>query len=391
MSAILNIESQKPVLSIEAKVVTPVTQIDPSDEKDQLTKASVIKTKTRKQIRDNGRLENIPFFSANALRSMCRDVIARDIHAAMNHKGDRFSFTLPDLQAYTTGGGADADSITGSMTFGIEKRMREMSPFFSLFGIGLGGIEGKSAFSALVPSDDINVIGHTYGVRMDRTRDAKAMALVNEDDVSKWLEEQEGNRKANKDFRAASDTADRIRKAMNVARKNNEDTASLESELETAQEALNELTKGNMAFQQMYKYEYIVPGTTMHSCVTGKAGYALTGIEEGMLLRAMIGVALRQIGAMKAVGHGIVDWNVYGKTGEKLFSLIANPDYVFDRTLEISAEAQAKIDTYEKWLIDLDADLVSVKGIYNMASEAVKNEANEPKSKNKDTPDNLFG
>lgn len=389
MSGILNIKSQKPLLSIEAKVVTPVTQIDPSDEKDQLTKASVIKTKTRKQLREDGRLETIPFFSANAFRSMCRDVITRDIHAAMNHKGDKFSFSLPDLQAYATGGGSDADSITGAMTFWIEKRMREMSPFFSVFGIGLGGIEGKSAFTALVPSDGTNAIGYSYGVRMDRTRNSNSMALVNEDDVKQWLEEQEENRKANKEFRAASDAVDRIRKALNVARKNDADTSSIELELKEAQGVLDELVKGNMAFQQMYKYEYIIPGVTMHSCVTGKAGYELSPVEEGMLLRAVIGVALRQIGALKAIGHGIVNWNAYGKNGEKLFSLIANPDYVFDRTLEISSEAQAKIDTYEKWLID--CELVSVKEIYKVASEAAKGDGSVAKSSSVDTPDNLFG
>lgn len=389
MSGILNIKSQKPLLSIEAKVVTPVTQIDPVKENDPLTKAPTTKIKRLKRLNENGHLESVPFYSANALRSMCRDIITRDIHAAMNHKGNSFSFSLPDLQAYTTGGGADADSITGAMTFWVEKQMREMSPFFSVFGIGLGGIEGKSAFTSLVPSDGLDVIGYTYGSRMDRTGNSNAMAIVNEDDVREWLKEQEKNREKNKDFRAASVVVDRARSALKAAKKNNDDTSSLESELKEAQDALDELVKGEMSFQQIYKYEYIIPGVTMHSCITNKAGYELTSVEEGMLLRAIIGISLRQIGALKADGHGIVDWKVYGRSGEKLFSLISNPDYVLDRTLEISNEAQAKIDTYEKWLIDLE--LVSVKEIYKVAAEAAKGDGSVAKSSSVDTPDNLFG
>lgn len=387
-----NIQIKKPEFSIECTVVTPLTQIDPSDEKDMMTKASMIKTKTRKNIRADGRMESIPFFSANALRSMSRAVITQDIHDHLNATAKKgFKFKLPDFQAYTTGGGSGADSITKTMTFAIENRMRELSPFFSVFGIGLGGIEGKSAFTSLTPPEGSVQIGASYGVRMDNTKKGFSRILIDEESVNEWLEEQASNRDTNKAYRVAKDALDKLQKARQIAVKNGDDTAKIDLDIKEAEEKMEEVEKGTMAFQQMYKYEYIVPGTKLYANVSGKAGYVLTDIEKGLLLRALIGVAQQQLGAMKAIGHGFLDWNVVGANGEKLFSVVSNRDYVMDRTLEITDAGEKMMAPYYEWLSKQDGT-VAVSDIYSVAANSATSNV-EPKEKAEAAaiPDNLFG
>lgn len=390
MSFATNIQMKKPAFFIECKVVTPLTQIDPSDEKDLATKASMIKTKTRKNVRADGKVEQIPFFSANALRSMSRTVITQDIHDQLDaNSKNGFKFKLPDFQAYTTGGGSDSDSITKSMTFAVENRMREISPFFSVFGIGLGGIEGKSAFASLTPPEGSFQIGATYGVRMDRTKNGVSRVLIDSESIDEWMEEQASNRENNKAYRAAKDALDKLQKARTVAIKNGDDTASLELDIKEAEGKMDEVTKGAMAFQQMYKYEYIVPGTKLYANVASKAGYAFSPIEKGMMLRALIGVATQQLGALKAIGHGFLDWSVIGGNGEKLFSVTSNPDYVMDRTLEITPSGEAILKLYYEWLGSLD-EKITVNDIYELAKQTATSNVAK-KVGGSAVPDNLFG
>ena len=129
-----SIEVKKADFLIDVKTVTPMLQIEPtaSTNKDKLTKASNVVTKKRKYVGENGKLTDVPFFSANGYRGILRRNITKTIFDVIEEK-DNKKFGLKSIHLYASGGGTSNEGID-ALTYEGVRTTRLKNPFISCFG-----------------------------------------------------------------------------------------------------------------------------------------------------------------------------------------------------------------------------------------------------------------
>lgn len=152
-------------------------------------------------------------------------------------------YRLPQAYAELIGQDANSEKAAGDIDLLALKEAREKSPVLDLFGSGLG-IKSRLLVSHFLPS--MNVLPEAFtGVRKDLDDNEKAFDLVAGSDKEEFLDRSQSNTKrAN-----AAKLAQTLKRKLNTAKKNGEDTAEIVKEMDAA-EALVEKYKASMGDMQ---------------------------------------------------------------------------------------------------------------------------------------------
>lgn len=339
---------------INVVTVSNLLQIEPnqSNDKDKNTKASIVRTKKKKFVAEDGSLDSVPFYSANGLRGMNRRRIASVIFSTLEQK-DGKKINPDTAHLYASGGGTSNSGIE-SLNYFQKETVRAANPFLSVFGAGLSDIDGKLSVTDLTPKvKGKSMIDFLYGVRFDETKRSSILSpLLDKASVEKYLEEQKATRSANAAIRGLEDAVKKLKDA--IANSGDKDTSALEEELFEKDSALTAiLDEKGMSYQQVYKAEFIIPGTELTSCIGTRAGYELTELERGMMLYGLILSSQHNIGSYSRIGWGAMDWSVKDGNDNLLFKTICDDNYNLEKRTEITDAAKAILKPFEEWLENL--------------------------------------
>lgn len=341
------IEVKKADFLIDVRTVTPMLQIEPtaSTNKDKLTKASNVITKKRKYVGENGKLTDVPFFSANGYRGILRRNITKTIFDVIEEK-DNKKFGLKSIHLYASGGGTSNEGIDALTYEGI-RTTRLKNPFISCFGAGLSDIDGKLAVADIVPFNKGNNLDYQYGVRFDESQRSSILTpLLDAESIRKHNEELDKLRLASKSL---------IKKEEDLKKLNeqykNEPTEDLKEQIDELEASiLTEKDSKGMSYQQVYKAEMIFPNTQMHSSIGSRAGYELSELERGMILYGLIVTSQQSIGSYARIGWGTNEWKVKDSDGNTLFETIPDEKYVLQKVTTVTEKGKEILKPFEDWL-----------------------------------------
>lgn len=351
------IEQLPATFKIDVTVVSPLLQIEPtsSNDKDKLTKASMVRTKKRRYVNENGTISEEPFFSANGFRGILRRNIASDIFADLEKK-DGAKANLDTIHLYASGGGANNGGIA-SLTYAEKAAFRERNPFISLFGAGLSDIDGKLSVCDLVPVDkDKRIVDTFLGIRFDESeRHSILTPLLDTESVDAYKKELEIKRATDKKLRKLEEEI----KALNKELKNNEEAELLTkiADLEASYAQMQE-EKG-MKYQQTYRAEFISPGTKMTSSIATRGGHEMTELETSMMLHGLLKMSSQNIGSYSRIGWGALNWHVMDDMGNTLFKATCDEQYILSRNIEVSDAGKKLLKPFGDWLKGLTREKIA--------------------------------
>ncbi|MCK9549268.1 hypothetical protein [Aquamicrobium sp.] len=343
---------------IDLEVVTPVLQIEPtnSSDKDITTKASMVRTKKRGFIAESGKLSRYPFFSANGLRGIMRRNIASALFSDLQKK-DGKNVSVATTHLYASGGGTSNEGIN-VLNYAEKIDFREKNPFISIFGAGLSDIDGKLSVTDMSPEDkDKQMVDFLYGVRFDETeRQSILTPLIDEASVEAYKQNLANLRKENAKLRKLEDEIAKLQKELDSLEEEDAELARKLEEIKLEANAIAE-EKG-MSYQQVYKAEFIVPGTKLYSSVGTRGGHALSDIEVGMILYGLLMTSQQNIGSYSRIGWGVLNWRVKDMDGKTLFKTTADSKYLLSRETEISDEGKKVLSSFVEYVKNIDRNTI---------------------------------
>jgi len=344
------IETVKADFLIDVRTVSPMLQIEPNGgQKDNMLRnANLVSTKKRKYIAENGKVSNVPFFSANGYRGILRRNITSEILDNLEKK-DGQKASLATIHLYSSGGGSSTEGLEG-MNYIEKNECREANPFLSIFGAGLSDIDGKLSISDIVPEVKSNdTLGHLYGVRFDESdRSSILTPFIDEKSVEDYMKSLETKRASSVKLRKLEKEIEDKKKLLG---KEDIDADQLREEIEELEATIIlEKDARGISYQQMYKAEMIRPDVKMTSSVAPRAGYEFTEIEKGMILFGLIKTSQQQIGSYSRIGWGVCDWEVKDSNEEILFSTVADKKYILQKKTIISEKGHEVLEPFKKWL-----------------------------------------
>lgn len=345
------IEKVESNFTIDITTVSPLLQIEPSGKKDIETKASIVATKKTAYINERGTVSYEPFFSGNGFRGVLRRNIATSIFDALNNKYGK-ARSVDTLHLYSAGGGTARNGFVNvfdsKLPYKDMNDFREANPFLSLFGAGLSDIDGKLSVTSISPSDRKNKLtDYIFGVRFDDTERTSVLSpFIDTSSIEEYQEDMIKKKNSNSDIRKLDDTIKKLN--AEVEKESSED---LLKKLEDAQKAYDDkIDSKSLIFQQTYKAEYVIPNTQLHASIGTRAGYELSEVEEGMMLYGLIETSKQNIGSYGRIGWGAMNYKVKTGSGAVLFTTICDPDYILNRTVEVTPLGQKKLAIYKEWL-----------------------------------------
>lgn len=355
------LEPKKAIFGISLEVMTPLLQIEPTSsmDKDPNTKASMVRTKKRRYLSENGKYVNVPFFSANGFRGIMRRNIAATLFAKLKET-DKADVSVATAHLYASGGGTTNEGIAG-LSYQGKADFRKNNPYLSLFGAGLSDIDGKLSVTDMAPADkDGKLIDFLFGVRFDETERASMLSpLIDAASVDEYKEMLKAKRSENKALRAVETSIEKIQKEIENNGKDEVSSGPAKELEELKAKAAKIVEEKGMSYQQVYKAEFIIPGTKLYSSIGTRAGYELTDIEKGMMLYGAIKTSQQSIGSYSRIGWGILNWDVQDAEGRTLFTSVADEKYLLNRTLVVSKEGEKVLKPFLAYVDELTRD-----GIY---------------------------
>lgn len=356
-------------LKIDTKVVTNLLQVEPTykGDKDMSsgTKASMVRTKKRYYIAEDGTLSSEPFFSANGFRGILRRNITRKIFATLEQK-DGKKFSVDTVHLYASGGGTTINNFTSflpdKLTYTYKEEFRKSNPFISLFGAGLGDMDGKVAICDLVPKQkDTKLIKQLFAVRFDETERASVLSpLLDEASVKEYQNTLNKIREGNKDIQKKQkelESAEKLYKSMIENNESDKELGNLQEKIAGMKKDLQDLLDGKgMNYLQPYKAEYIVPNTQLTSSIGTRAGYELNDIERGMLLYGLIATSKQNIGSYTRIGWGALNWEVKNDNEELLFRTVCNPSYFLSKNTTVTDKGKEILQPFFDWVEKINRD-----------------------------------
>lgn len=346
------------MFQIDLEVVTPLLQIEPtsSNDKDLNTKASMVRTKKRVFIAEGGKLSKYPFFSANGFRGIIRRNIASTLFGALEEK-DGKKINVATTHLYSSGGGTSNDGIN-VLNYAEKIDFRKENPFISVFGAGLSDIDGKLSVADMAPEDKSKqMVDFLYGVRFDETeRQSILTPLIDEESVEEYKQNLSALRKENAKLRKLEDEVAKLQKELDALEEEDSELVKKISDKKLEAAAIAE-EKG-MSYQQVYKAEFIAPGTKLYSSVGTRGGHSLTGIEVGMLLHGLILSSQQSIGSYSRIGWGVLNWHVKDHEGKTLFRSTSDSKYLLSRELEITEDGYKVMKPFVDYVKSLERDAI---------------------------------
>lgn len=343
---------------IDLEVVTPVLQIEPtsSNDKDPNTKASMVRTKKRSFISEGGKLSKYPFFSANGLRGIMRRNITSTLFAQLQSK-DQKKIDVATSHLYSSGGGTSNDGIN-VLTYAEKVDFREENPFISVFGAGLSDIDGKLSVTDMTPEDKTKqTVDYLYGVRFDETeRQSILTPLIDEASIEEYKEKLASLRKENAKLRKLEDEIAKLQKELDASEDEDSELAKKINDKKLEAAAIAE-EKG-MSYQQVYKAEFIVPGTKLYSSVGTRGGHLLTDKEMGMVLHGLMMTSQQNIGSYSRIGWGVLNWHVKDQEGKTLFKTTADSKYLLSREIEITEDGHKILKPFKDYVDNLEREAI---------------------------------
>lgn len=333
------IMNQKQVIEIVAKTVSPLLQIDINGGQ-----------RTRYIYDENEKSTyKEPFYSANGLRGFIRRAILEDMTIIIRKKYPNFSLSAEVLHLYAAGAGTDKKSIE-NVTWKQEPMIRAKAPLLSLFGAGLSQIEGKLAVCDLVPSHTMNrysVVNGEQGtylrsILLDQVtyfrddsskRNNFLTPLIDKEDVARWLSEHTdkvAESKKKKDGEAAKESDSNI--------------------------------------QQPVTIEMMIPGVTLVSSIGPKGGFELNDVELGALVKGLLSISQKQLGAGTRYGWGVLEWSI-AIEGKTLFEVQSDKDAILKRHVKISEYAKNLIAIWDTWAEENLTDKINVSDFLEQISQ----------------------
>jgi CRISPR type IV-associated protein Csf2 len=343
---------------IDLEVITPVLQIEPtsSNDKDPNTKASMVRTKKRSYISEDDKLSKYPFFSANGFRGIMRRNITSTLFSDLEQK-DNEKISVATSHLYSSGGGTSNDGIN-ALNYAEKKDFRNKNPFLSMFGAGLSDIDGKLSVTDMAPEDKSKqMVDFLYGVRFDETeRQSILTPLIDEASVEEYKQKLSSLRKENAKLRKLEDEITKLQKELDASE---EDNAELAKKIDDKKiEAVAIAEDKGMSYQQVYKAEFIIPGTKLYSSIGTRGGHTLTDIETGMILHGLLMTSQQNIGSYSRIGWGVLNWHVKDQEGKTLFKTIADSKYLLSRELVITEDGHKLLAPFKDYVESLERDAI---------------------------------
>lgn len=192
-------------------------------------------------IDEDGKKLETGFLPATTLRGFLRRAAVMPDMEAAAEAGQHYR--LPKAYAELIGQDADSEKAAGDIDLIALREARDNSPVLDLFGSGLG-IKSRLLVSHFLPP--VNVLPEVLtGVRKDLDDNEQAFELIAEEDKELFLNRSQSNtHRAN-----AAKLAQTIKRKLNAAKRNGEDTADLEKEMK-AVDALVEKYQKEMGEMQ---------------------------------------------------------------------------------------------------------------------------------------------
>lgn len=350
------IESVKAEFQLDVKTVSPLLQIEPSDSKnkDRLTKASIVVTKKRKYVAEDGKLVDVPFFSANGYRGTLRRNLTSAIFGSIEET-DLKKFSVDSIHLYASGGGSSNDGMK-NMNYADQVSFRQTNPYLSCFGAGLSDLDGKLAVTDLTPvNKELRLIDYQYGVRFDETQRGSILRpLLDEDSIKEYNDFIDKLRTATKSLVKLEDELKKLKDAYDKDK--SDELAEQISDLE--QKIAVEKEEKGMSYQQVYKAEFIIPGTQMSGSVSTRGGHKLNELERGMILFGLIQTSQQSIGSYARIGWGVNEWEVKDGDGNTLFKTVPNSKYSLAKETTITDLGKSILKPFETWLESINRDAI---------------------------------
>ena len=326
-------------VKIIAKNITPLAQIESSDKKEKDLTVITIKTLT-KIINDIP--TDIPIYTANGFRGLLRR-IASDIICEEAKKKD-IKISTTDFHLMYAGGGNNFQD----QPIEIEEKVRELNPVISLFGTSLA-VEGKLALTHLEPVNPLIKIketkdGNVYAesqlikkivmITKDEVLDHTPFALkiLSKEDVKKWEEFVEKNKKERAKDRASE--------------KDNEDKTKKET------------------IKHIFAKYYLVPNTEMQGYLSNKTGFELTDTEKGLLIEVFKRLGKFPLGSTQNLGFGLMEYDIRFDEEDRIS--IKRQDNIFlDKVEEdiINDDLVRAKKAFEEFLNNLSEENITISKI----------------------------
>lgn len=350
-------------LKIEATLVTPMTQIESSEQRPNKNKpgekVNITTVKTRAVLDDKYGIVKLPIYTGNGFRGLLRRKMSEIILEKALKKG--IKPTRDDYYFMVAGGGANYQK----QDFDVVEKVRFLNPVISVLGTSLA-VPGKLIVTDLLP---VNYDSYLYAYRR-REED-----FEDEDNYNK-AQNWGCSLIKTLTFSKKDDVLDQTKFGRFISP---EDVKAWEKfmENETSEEG-----KERKTIRSFLSKEYVVPGTKFRGFIGSKE--PLTEIEYGLVLKGLMDLTNENLGAGAANGFGVANYNIYSSIDEKeIISSLVNERFILERTVESPKSEYEKhcIFEFEKWLENLTDANINVSGLMK-STEKKKAEKNIKKSKN---------
>jgi len=330
-------------ITLKIKNITPLTQIE-GNKKERVNfldnmELDVVTIKTITKLYE-GIPVNIPVFTANGFRGLLRRELSSIMVEEYIKKGH--SIKPKDFHLMFAGGGSDYQT----QPFEIVDEVRRLNPVISLFGTSLA-VEGKLMITDLYPVDEmVSAKTDKDGNVYYRSELVKRIIFTKKDDLISQTEYS------------------RLVKKEDIAAWENE---VLESQKKRAEERgkdkdlVAEKTK-KKAIQAILARYYVIPNTEFKGGIDTK--YPLTDIEKGGLIRALMRITNKQLGAVKSLGYGICDYDITIDDESKITARTKD-DNLFRKDISyvLSDEAEKYVKAFDDWLEGISPENIEISKV----------------------------
>ena len=333
--------------NLECKVVSPLTQIDKTDQAKDGT--NIIKIKSITIAADTGTTDEegnpastpvrIPVYTGNGLRGLLRRKAAEII--AQKAREKHLSLTRSNFHLFFAGGGNNYPETPDIQT---ENRIRKLNPLVSLFGASLA-LESKLIVSNLVPSNPLI----TFSENGAYSKAIQNITIITKDDL---LDHTKFSR-----FISTKEIDEWIRYNLEEQAKRKQDREDNVSEEEKTK-------KGTI--RNIIRREYIVPGTVLTGSIAFKT--EPTKVELGLLISALKEASREQLGSSAATGCGFTEWIIHDREGYIMLETKRNPDFIYQCSVNYDKEYKG-IKEFNNWLNNLKQENISIAEILKPAGK----------------------
>lgn len=329
------------MFSIRVTTESPLCQIDES--------GTLIKVKKMKVLVHNEGEEpkvlSTPIYTANGFRGMLRRTAFEMMCEALllKGKGAEAIGGPTNFHILNAGGGNNFPK----QTIDVEKRVRELNPLASVFGVSLA-IEGKLIVENLIPKRDLGDRFDYCYYKVDE-KDGRPSYLAS-------------NILAERTYIKRDDLLDHTGNAIYLSEQEIKDWEFAVNDNHKARKATADLGDSKVkkeSIKHIQDQEYIIPGTSLYGAIDYKIKF--TDLETGMLIRTLEKAALKRLGSGSNTGHGKVTYQIDFMDGCSIVSSVdKKTGFKINLKTTLTEDAQKCVNIFDQWLQDISEENIQL-------------------------------